>query len=296
MKILLNLLLCFTLIATGLAQNKAPKWDKEAPPSKKEGGVKKPSADDEIFTIVEQNPEFPDGQAALFKWLSQNIKYPAIARANEIEGTIYVGFIVNKNGSISNAEVKRGVAGSGLNEEALRVINAMPRWKPGKNQGKPVRVAYTLPIMFKLTDAVVEPPINVEVVDMTTASRTVELAPPPPMPENVPEKPVGEPIFTIVEESPEFPDGQAAQFKWLAQNLKYPAIARENQIEGTVYVGFVVNKDGSLEDLVVKRGIGGGCNEEAIRLIGAMPLWKPGKQQGQVVRVAYTLPIKFKLE
>ncbi len=105
-----------------------------------------------------------------------------------------------------------------------------------------------------------------------------------------------EKIFTIVEQNPEFPDGQAALFKWLGSNIKYPAVARENGIEGTVYVGFVVNTDGSIVDVSVKRGIGGGCNEEAVRVVQQMPRWKPGKQQGRPVRVAYTLPIKFKLE
>jgi periplasmic protein TonB len=131
-----------------------------------------------------------------------------------------------------------------------------------------------------------------------TAFRAPEAPPPPPPPpvEKEPEKPKDDQIFTIVEQQPEFPDGASAMFKWLGQNIKYPAIARENGIEGTVYVGFVVNTDGSIVDVTVKRGIGGGCNDEATRVVQSMPRWKPGKQQGRAVRVAYTLPIKFKLE
>jgi periplasmic protein TonB len=125
----------------------------------------------------------------------------------------------------------------------------------------------------------------------------VEAPPPPPPPvEKEVEKPVVEQIFTIVEQNPEFPDGQKAMFSWLSSNIKYPPIARENGIEGTVYVGFVVNTDGSIVDVNVKRGIGGGCNEEAVRVVQQMPNWKPGRQQGRPVRVAFTLPIKFKLE
>ena len=78
--------------------------------------------------------------------------------------------------------------------------------------------------------------------------------------------------------------------------MKYPAIARENGIEGVVYVGFVVGKDGSIRDVQVKRGIAGGCNEEAIRVIKLMPNWNPGKQNGKAVSVAFTIPVKFKLE
>ena len=103
-------------------------------------------------------------------------------------------------------------------------------------------------------------------------------------------------IYTLVEENPEFPGGKKELDKWLAANLKYPAIAREEGIEGSTYIGFVVEKDGSITEVQVKRGIAGGCNEEASRLIKSMPKWKPGKQNGQVVRTAYTLPVKFKLE
>ena len=110
--------------------------------------------------------------------------------------------------------------------------------------------------------------------------------------------PVDTTTYTVVmiEQQPTFPDGEAALFKYLANNLKYPAIARESNIEGTVYVQFTIAKDGSITGTKVLRGIGGGCNEEAMRVINAMPNWKPGRQQGNAVKVKYTLPIKFKLQ
>ena len=104
------------------------------------------------------------------------------------------------------------------------------------------------------------------------------------------------PVFTIVEQNPEFPGGQGELFKWLSMNIQYPQVARENNVQGTVYVGYVVDVDGSIIDVSVKRGLGGGCSEEAVRVVSAMPKWKPGKTQGRFVRVAYTLPIKFRLE
>lgn len=100
----------------------------------------------------------------------------------------------------------------------------------------------------------------------------------------------------MIEQQPTFPDGEAALFKYFANNLKYPAMARESSIEGTVYVQFTIAKDGSITGTKVLRGIGGGCNEEAIRVINAMPNWKPGRQQGNAVKVKYTLPIKFRLQ
>lgn len=102
-------------------------------------------------------------------------------------------------------------------------------------------------------------------------------------------------IYTIVEQHPEFPQGPKAMFDWIQANLKYPEQALKAGVEGTVYIGFVVEKDGSLSKFEVKRGIGSGCNEEAVRLLKTSAKWTPGEYRGKVVRVAYTLPIKFKL-
>ena len=113
------------------------------------------------------------------------------------------------------------------------------------------------------------------------------------------EEPEEPEIFTIVEDMPEFPGGQKELFKFISKNIKYPPMARENGIEGTVYIGFVVMEDGSIEQVQVKRGLAGGgagCDAEAIRVVNKMPKWNAGKQRGKPVRVAFTLPIRFKLE
>lgn len=106
---------------------------------------------------------------------------------------------------------------------------------------------------------------------------------------------VEEVIFTVVEENPGFPGGEEERMRYLQQNLKYPQMARESGIQGTVYVTFVVEKDGSITDVRILRGIGGGCDEEAARVVKAMPRWNPGKQRGQSVRVQFNLPIRFVL-
>jgi periplasmic protein TonB len=122
-------------------------------------------------------------------------------------------------------------------------------------------------------------------------------APPIEVPD-VKEQPVDNTVRETynVEQVPEFMNGMAAMYKFLGENIKYPNVARENGIQGTVYVGFVVWKDGSLRNVEVKRGIAGGCSEEALRVVKLMPNWRPGKQNGKAVPVSFTIPIKFKLD
>ena len=103
-------------------------------------------------------------------------------------------------------------------------------------------------------------------------------------------------IFTVVENDPEFPGGMEALYKYLAQNIKYPQLARDNNITGRVYVTFVVERDGSITGCRVLRDIGGGCGQEAIRVVKSMPKWTPGKQRGKAVRVQFNLPVNFNLQ
>lgn len=103
-----------------------------------------------IFEVVEQMPEFPNGgMAGLMQYLSKNIKYPTIAQENSTQGRVTVQFVVNRDGSIVDAKVLRGVDPY-LDKEAIRVISSMPKWKPGMQRGKAVRVKYTVPVMFRL--------------------------------------------------------------------------------------------------------------------------------------------------
>lgn len=103
----------------------------------------------QVFFIVEDMPEFPGGEMALRTYIANAIKYPVIAQENGIQGKVYVTFVVGKDGSVSNASIARGVDPS-IDKEALRVVNTLPKWKPGKQRGKPVNVSYTVPINFVL--------------------------------------------------------------------------------------------------------------------------------------------------
>lgn len=144
-------------------------------------------------------------------------------------------------------------------------------------------------------EPVEEPPPTQEVIQETNAGTVtqegakIEAPPPPPVDNTEPQ------IFTIVEEMPSFPGGEAELFKYLNKNVKYPQMAQDAGITGVVYLTFVVDENGKVKDPKVLRGIGGGCDEEAIRVVKSMPAWEPGKQRGKAVRVQYNLPIRFTL-
>ena len=112
-----------------------------------------------------------------------------------------------------------------------------------------------------------------------------------------PPKPVEEnKVFDVVEQMPSFPGGMGALMNWLSQNIKYPVIAAENGVQGRVIVQFVVEKDGSITDVKVAKSVDPSLDKEAARVVGSMPHWIPGKQNGSAVRVKYTVPVTFKLQ
>ena len=108
-----------------------------------------PENDTAIVAISEVMPEFPGGEEALFAYLSQNINYPTEAKDAKLEGRVYVTFVIEKDGQVSNAKILRDIGG-GCGEEAIRVVKSMPKWKPGTQNGQPVRVQFNLPVSFQL--------------------------------------------------------------------------------------------------------------------------------------------------
>ena len=109
----------------------------------------KPEVSNKVFDVVEEMPSFPGGQGALMSFLSSNIKYPVVAQENGVQGRVIVGFVVERDGSITDVKVMRSVDPS-LDREAQRVVKSMPKWKPGKQNGSAVRVKYTVPVVFRL--------------------------------------------------------------------------------------------------------------------------------------------------
>jgi protein TonB len=141
------------IIALGLSLSKAvlaqSNHEEILPPAEKP--VVENQEKDIPYVSVQEMPKFPGGEAAMFKYISNNIVYPKSAQKDGIAGTVYIYFIINKKGNVTSAEVKRGVrGGEELNAEALRVIKEMPQWEPGYQNGKPVSVQLTLPIKFTL--------------------------------------------------------------------------------------------------------------------------------------------------
>ena len=118
-------------------------------PTKVEAAVEVEKKEEEIFTVVEQQPEFPGGMSALGQFLGKNIRYPAAAQRANVSGRVFVSFVVNTDGSIQDVQTLKGL-GFGTDEEAVRVVKSMPKWRSGKQSGRPVRVKFNLPINFTL--------------------------------------------------------------------------------------------------------------------------------------------------
>ena len=143
---------------------------------------------------------------------------------------------------------------------------------------------------------VVEDDVETEEIEINTEDdKDVEVIIQAPV-EVVEEEEEEEVVFVVVEDMPEFPGGPQVLMKYLGESIKYPLIAQENGIQGRVICQFVVNKDGSIVDVEVVRSVDPSLDKEAIRVVKAMPKWKPGQQRGKAVRVKYTLPVSFRLQ
>ncbi len=233
--------------------------------------------DDPVFQVVEQMPEFPGGMGECMKWLQANIKYPKETKEKGEHGRVIVQFVVEKDGSITGVKVVRSIS-LALDAEAIRVASAMPKWKPGMQRGKVVKVKYTLPVMFSLEKKEPASSDNTIIVDKGGTTKVD-----------------GNHIFQVVEEMPEFPGGMGECMKWIGQNIKYPKEAHDKGVQGRVIITFIVEKDGSITEPKVARGVSPALDAEALRVVSTMPKWKPAKQRGQVVRVKYTIPVMFRL-
>lgn len=236
-------------------------------------------ADDIVYEIVEQMPEFPGGGSELMKFLSQNIQYPKAAAEKKTQGRVIAQFIVNEEGDIVSPKIIRSIDPE-LDAEALRVIGEMPKWQPGKQRGKNVAVRYTVPVMFRLN-------LDDKKQQGTTPKEKVE---------DYGEHQIdGETVYNRADEMPEFPGGSMALTNFISKEMKIPEVARVNGVQGRVIVQFVVDKDGSIKYPVVRRLVDPVLDKEALRIVESMPKWKPGKINGQVVATKYTLPIMFRL-
>lgn len=236
----------------------------------------------QVYRVVSEMPSFTEGSP--IRWIAMHIRYPAVAMENHIQGRIIVEFIIEKDGSISNFKILKS-AGEILDKEAKRLIKIMPKWNPGKQDGRPVRVAQSLPILFKLAPSI---PLS----SSSEANKS---------------------LFNAL---PTFPDG--IDIEWVAKNIRYPEDAKQNGIEGQVFVRFCVEKDGSVTDVKItrepeaqiapvwgtdekfhqvklKKTTDKNLENEAIRVVKSMPDWIPSKDKN-ARKVTHTIPVNFSIQ
>lgn len=241
--------------------------------------IKPNVTDADVYEVVENMPEFPDGgMPGLMKYLSANIRYPEAAHKAGTQGRVTVQFVVGKDGSIGNVGILRGVDPA-LDAEAIRVISGMPKWKPGTQKGEPVNVRYTVPVMFRLTPEPVDKIDEMIVVGYRN-----------------PDAPVTGEVYEVADKMPEFPGGMTGLMQHLSKNIRYPAEAHTNNIQGRVVVSVIINTEGKVTNAKIVQGVAPSLDAEALRVTGTMPDWIPGTKDGKPVNVKYTFPVVFRLQ
>ncbi|MBE3086707.1 MAG: TonB family protein [Bacteroidetes bacterium] len=218
---------------------------------------------DTVYSYTKEMPQFPGGNDVFQKFKTENVKYPPEVKNLGIEGVVFIRFIIEKNGSVSNAKIMQGASPS-LDAEAIRVTKLMPAWQPGKENGKPVKFMFMTNFDFLLTPRT--PPVYEE----------------------------GTP-FVVVEQMPMFPGGDSLLLKYISENTKYPESAKANGIQGRVVIRFCVTDVGGVDRISVLKGVDPELDAEAIRVVKTLPTFKPGKQGGKPVNVWYMVPITFAL-
>jgi len=236
----------------------------------------------EKLNLIEQ----PDcSHQKLNQYVADHLIYPDGMKAARIEGKVIITFAVADNGLVSDVRITKSFNPS-ADEAAMEVINSLNenvgKWTPGTKEGIPVTMDVSVPITFSLG------------IKTEQSAKQIDLEEAPPPPATIINE-AGHP-YTYVESMPKFADGQEAMYQFIYSNLKYPELAKKNEISGQVIVQFVVSKEGEIKNAKVVRGLGSGCDEEALRLINSMPRWKPGMHNGSPVPVTFTLPIRFVLQ
>lgn len=246
--------------------------------------VRAPVIEGDAYVVVEQMPMFPGGDIALLRYIAENTSYPEEAKVRNIEGRVIIRFMVLEDGTVSALSVIRGVDPV-LDNEALRVVSTVPKFEPGKQNGVAVPVWYMVPITFALPDKSGSDRQAPPALQPSQAGAVMEVS-----------VPGSEEPFVVVEEMPLFPGGDAAILQYLADNLRYPAAARENKITGRVIVRFCVNATGQVDRVSVLKGVNPELDAEAVRLVSTLPAFRPGRQNGRAVPVWYMAPVNFGTE
>lgn len=223
-----------------------------------------------IYTVVQKYPEFPGGESKFQELVKLN-QIQASPEHRSFGGDVNLQFIVEKDGTLSHFKII-GHQDRFCSKEAIRLLKLSPNWHPGMINGVPVCVLYNYTVHL-IDRTFIEGETTLILTDSELYSK----------------------VFVAVEHEPEFVGGMEKFQEYIKGNLQYPPLALNDEVEGKVFIHFIVEKGGSLTDIKVVRGIGNGCDEEAIRLMKKCPKWKPGIQNGRNVRVEYMVPITFTL-
>ncbi|WP_296938865.1 energy transducer TonB [uncultured Dysgonomonas sp.] len=243
-------------------------------------------------------PQFPGGEAELYKFLESNIRYPYLLVKIDMEGDLDIKFNIDKNGVVHDVEIMRGFDPV-ADDEVIRVVKAMPRWIPASVSGQPVKMEQKLTVSFKADEDLKKRAkeqrkketndnfyIGSLIINETGASEinTGEVAPD-----------VISQSDTLLNRSPQFPGGKDALEAYLKSNLKYPKRAIQMGIEGRVIYNILISEQGEISRIGLFKGIFRDCNEEAFYLIKKMPKWIPGLKDGKPTPMEVMLPIPFVL-
>ena len=227
-KYLLMLPMFFILIATNSVYASDNELNvTEPPPVKKEDSVKSSVTEEVVFVVVEEMPEYPEGVEAMMKFLSDSVVYPPEAKDKGIQGRVICNFIVNKDGSITDVNIVRGVDPL-IDAEAIRVIESMPKWKPGKQRGQAVDVRFTLPVVFRL-----DAPMDFD--DDTSERGSVVII------DELMANPRDLSVMASVQPAYEFPGGEDRFMRYIAENIRYPVKAQESGVQGLVNASLKYN-------------------------------------------------------
>ncbi len=242
------------------------------------------SKSNHVYEDPDVVPMFTGGTAAMNNFISSMLSYPEEAREREAQGLVVYTFVVEKDGTLSNFNIIHR-ADPLLNEEALRILQAMPPWRPARHQGEIVRAETYVPMYFKLNkDAVshqgqrtVAPGTNVYAKTDRDLLENSE-------------------IYTIVDKMPSYTYGEEELYKFILHNMRYPVKAKQEGIQGKILCSFVVGTDGAISNIEVVEGLDPELDKEAIRVLGLMPRWIPGENKGVKVNVKCLLPVDFKID
>ncbi len=242
------------------------------------------SSSERVFENPDIIPMYTGGTSAMHAFISNTLIYPDDARERDEQGLVVYTFVVEKDGSLSNFNIIHR-ADPLLNDEALRILEAMPPWRPARHNGEIVRAETYVPMYFRLNKNAVARTGGRAAAPGTNVYAKTDLD---FIENNV--------IYTIVDQMPRYTYGEEGLGKFIAHNMRYPVKAKQEGIEGRILCSFIVAADGSISNIEVVEGIDPDLDREAIRVLGLMPKWIPGENRGENVNVKCLLPIDFTID